>query len=597
MDPLAEIKSKLDIVSFVSEYVSLSRAGHNFKALCPFHKEKTPSFIVSPELQIWRCFGTCNEGGDIFKFLMKMENLEFPEALRLLAKRAGVELSSRDFRGGEREKLYEINKEAARFYNYILTKHKAGESARTYLKRERGIKDETIEVFGIGFSPDNSGLLAKFLNGKKGYEFPDLVKAGLVIPRGREYIDRFRGRIVFPLRDQRGNVLGFSGRLLLEAGPPSSRDFGGAGKYVNTPETLVYHKRAHLFGLDVTKNDIKETGAAIVVEGEFDLIAPYQTGIKNVVAIKGSTFTEEQAKLISRFTKDIVLALDQDSAGSEATKTGLRQAEAEDLRVRILDLGSFKDPDEAVRADKEGLASKIKNAKDAYDYFIDRAFNQFNAKTTDGVRNISRELSPLISQIKDSIVRAHHVKNLAERLGISDTAVAGQIDRFSKPRREEAGEEDKKPRRKLLEERIFSLSLRVRPEFLLDPRFEKLIAEPVLLRVRVELAAFLKSQKQNFKESEFVKSLPPELFDAATKLLLNPLDENEDPIVLLRDLENTTEELERMLARDRINEIARIMKEKEKEGLPAEKEQEELARLIQTLSSFSKAAKSRPMPH
>jgi len=323
------VKSKIDIVSFLSDYITLKKAGRNFKALCPFHSEKTPSFVVSPERQSWHCFGSCGEGGDVISFLEKWENLEFLEALRILAKKVGVTLSNYtpSSQTQLKDRLIEANHLASEFYHYLLVNHKIGKRAREYLESRR-IKNETIKTFMLGYAPESWDSLLKYLL-KKGYQTGEIHQAGLVVKsdRGR-YYDRFRGRLMFTLCDHRGNVIGFSGRLLDEEihseykrGVYSERERGA--KYVNTAETPVYIKGNTLYGLYITKEAIKKEKEAVLVEGEFDMLSSFQAGAANVCAIKGSALTEGQLLLLKRYTENLILALDSDFAGSEAAKRGI----------------------------------------------------------------------------------------------------------------------------------------------------------------------------------------------------------------------------------------------------------------------------------
>ena len=276
MDDVAKVREKIDLVSFISEFITLKKAGRNFKALCPFHNEKSPSFMISPERQIWHCFG-CGKGGDAFTFLMEYENMEFPESLRTLAKKAGVELTESSYRKGvtsEKEKIYEINKLALKFYKYLLLEHKAGKDALDYLLNKRGLKKGTIEIFELGFAPTLPSSLSDYLINRKKYKAKDLILAGISFERGGKIFDFFRGRIIFPLYDHRGNILGFSARALNEADMP---------KYLNTKETLIYHKGSVFFGLNLSKEEIKQKQNAILVEGEFDLISLFTHGIKQKI--------------------------------------------------------------------------------------------------------------------------------------------------------------------------------------------------------------------------------------------------------------------------------------------------------------------------
>ena len=364
MSQIDEVLAKTDIVELIGSYLPLKKAGRNFKALCPFHAEKTPSFIVSPERQIFKCFG-CQIGGNALKFLMEYEKMDFGEALRFLAQRAGITL--RDYRPGpqeaKRERLLQLNHLAAELYHFLLTEHRAGEPGRKYLA-QRGIKKETIEEFNLGYAPLRRNLLEEFLVGKKGFSREELELSGLIFKNNKGQLgDRFFQRLIFPLTDQRGNVLGFSGRLIFPR--------EGTGKYINTPETPLYHKSQMLFGLAQAKEAIRQEKKVLVVEGEFDMISPYQAGIKNVVAIKGSALTEEQVKLLHRFSEEILLALDEDSAGDAATRRGIQVALNEGLNVFVVSLlGKYKDPDEAVRANLGFFKQRIKSvAIDASRFF------------------------------------------------------------------------------------------------------------------------------------------------------------------------------------------------------------------------------------
>src|SRR3989339_455921 len=338
MDQVAEIKSRVDIAQIIGEKIALKQRGQRFLGLCPFHSEKTPSFTVSPEMGIFKCFG-CGAVGDVFTFLEKHDGMTFVEALEFLAEKTGVKLERRvvDDRLQQVEKqIFEINHLAAEFYHYILTKHKAGEKAREYLK-SRHTTQSAIETFNIGYSPNQWDNLFKFLT-KKGYPSELIEQSGLAIRRARltgqqvnrstgrdsavfqpvslpafqpvYHYDRFRGRVMFPLRDVRGQILGFAGRLL----DPEIKE----AKYINSPETPVYHKTKNLFGIFENREDIRKKGEAVLVEGEFDCISSWQAGVRNVVAVKGTALTSDQVKLIRRYARKVVVCLDSDSAGQEA---------------------------------------------------------------------------------------------------------------------------------------------------------------------------------------------------------------------------------------------------------------------------------------
>lgn len=414
-----EVKRKVDIVQVIGDRVKLVKGGRNFKGLCPFHSEKTPSFMVSPELQIYRCFG-CSKGGDVISFLEEFEGMEFVEALEYLANRAGVKLVRRA--GGEekseREKYWEINHLAAEFYHYVLTSHKVGAKAGRYLKN-RGLTNEAIKVFKLGYAPQSWQETQNFLVKKKGYKTEELEKTGLVIKGERGYYDRFRGRIMFPLTDARGRVVGFAGRVL----DPEAKE----AKYVNTPETEIYHKGELLYGLAVNKGEIKKQEFAVVVEGEVDAISSWQAGVKNVVAIKGSAFTPEQIRLLLRYCRQARLALDADTAGQEATRRSIALADELGLGVRVVKISGGKDPDEIARADGAEWKDMVRQAVGVYDFYVRSALSRFDVKTGEGKRSVSQELAPVLAGMTNSVEQAHYMKVVAEALGVSEEAVIEEV--------------------------------------------------------------------------------------------------------------------------------------------------------------------------
>jgi len=305
--PSEEIKEKLDIVDLISEYIKLKPAGmENFRALCPFHNEKTPSFMVSRSKQIFKCFG-CGEGGDVFSFVMKMEGVEFVDALRELAKKAGVELRRQDPKFySKREKVLKILDLAASYYYQALLKSKTGQVARDYIK-ERKLKDLTVDEFKLGFSPDDWEMLSRFLK-SRGFKDDEILESGLVVPRqGKSgYYDRFRYRLMFPIWDAQGRVVGFTARVL--------RKDEKMGKYINTPQGMIYDKSRVLYGLDKAKSVVRREGKLIIVEGNMDVIASHQAGVKNVIASSGTALTSPQIEIIKRYTDKIVFAFDMDAS-------------------------------------------------------------------------------------------------------------------------------------------------------------------------------------------------------------------------------------------------------------------------------------------
>jgi len=518
-DQIEEIKSKTDIVSVIGEHITLKKAGRNYKANCPFHGEKEPSFNVSPELQIFKCFG-CGEAGDVFTFLQKYEGMDFYEALKFLADRVGVKLKKfKSAQTSQKQKLYEINSLANRFYNYVLLKHVSGKFALDYLIKNRGLKLDTIKKFQLGYSPDRPLALKKFLVDKKKIATSDLEKVGIVYMRGSQAIDRFRGRVTFPLFDHRGNITGFAGRIL-----PSER-VKKLAKYTNSPETEIYHKSRMLYGFEITKREIKKSSKAVVVEGELDMISSWQIGIKNAVAIKGSALTKEQVKLLSRYAQKLIFAMDSDVAGDIAARRGIEIAEKEGLSVSVANLGKFKDPDDMARADPDKLILAIKNAVGAWDFIIDFVFSQHKGKGGEKKAKISREIVPVLASIKDKIVQAHYVKIVAEKLNVPVEAVFQQvasdknIKDASMPEVEIISKTKQKTRRELLEERLLIVAFTYNPLILQKRKIYSLISTSLTKRIIAEFRKFTRGRK-SFNSAKFASQLPDELADGYSNIIL-----------------------------------------------------------------------------
>jgi len=409
-NPVEEIKKRLDIIEYIGSFISLKKAGRNFKAICPFHSEKTPSFVISPERQIWHCFGACGEGGDVIKFLMKWENITFIEALRELAQKTGITLKKISFEDKvwkKRERYFNMNLFAVEFFEYLLNKTKFGEKGMAYLKN-RDIKPATIKKFQLGYAPSSWDSLRLFLKKKK-FEEKEVYENGLLVKSERgSYYDRFRGRLMFPIKDSRDYVIGFSGRSLDEKDKQA--------KYINTPETPIYHKRETLFGINLAKETIKKEKNVYIVEGEFDVISPYQNGFINFVAVKGTALTNEQLMLLKRYTDKITLALDADIAGEESTRRGIEEAEKLDLEVRIVKLPIGKDPDEAVRTDLQAFKKAISRPIPIYDFLIKVAQKKYSEDTSFDKKKIGEEVIPFIERITNPIVRSHYVKKISSIL-------------------------------------------------------------------------------------------------------------------------------------------------------------------------------------
>jgi DNA primase len=499
-----EIKAKADIVSIISERISVKKAGKHFKALCPFHGEKTPSFMISPELQIYKCFG-CGESGDVISFLEKYEGMDFNEAITYLSERTGIKLETGSFQPKkDKEKIIEINELATKYYQYLLLKHKLGKDALFYLTEKRKLKLETIEKFKIGYSPDNPQLFETFFIRKKGLKNKDLVTAGICYEKYGRPIDRFSGRIIFPLFDHRGNTVGFSGRILSPKNTESA-------KYINTPETPAYHKSEVLFGLNFTKGDIKNSGYAIVTEGELDTISPWQRGIKNIIAIKGSALTEAHTRLLSRFTKNITLALDADFAGNAAAKRGIEIAQNMGLKVKVARLKGYKDPDEMAVSDIDAFSKCVKSAVPVYDFIIDSALEKYDRNSIEGKMDISKEAIPFLAKIEDDILKAYYVEYLAKKIDIPYESVYSEVEKnmIGRLTKSENGqvEPEKHDKRELLEETLLTLYLMSSPKNALDSN--KIFKTQFIIKVLEKLSLFLK--KNEFEVKSFSQFLPEEL--------------------------------------------------------------------------------------
>jgi len=586
-DQVDEIKQKSDIVTIISEYITLKKAGKNFKALCPFHSEKSPSFIVSPELQHFKCFG-CSESGDVITFLEKYEGMDFYEALKFLADRAGITLKNVNFSEyGLKDNIYKINRTVGSFYQYILLKHPAGKEALDYLFN-RGLKLDTIKTFKLGYSPDEPFAARRFLVDKKKISIKDLESAGLVYSKdGRSY-DRFRGRVVFPLFDHRGNTIGFAGRILHQ-----KKNFELA-KYINTPETDVYHKSKVLYGLEITKREIKKAGSAVIVEGELDMISTWQTGIKNVVAIKGSALTQEQVKLLSRYANELILALDADVAGDSASRRGIEIAEKEGFDIRVVKLVGYKDPDEAARGDPEYLKKAITEAIGVWDFIIDSVFSKKKGNQGLDKAKISREIVPILANITDTILQSHYIQIVARRLGVSVDAVTEEVQN-RKQKTEKAvpkllvvTKDEKKDRRELMEERLMSVCFRHDLKILLNEKIYPLIKTPLTKNILDEFLDFNKKNKE-FDPSVFAGKLSGELVSGFTDMILKDIKGISDsPEVYKKEIEILLNELATLTIKEDLENLGAKIKEfedsEQKDRL--KKAEEQFGKLTKKLSEL-----------
>jgi DNA primase len=419
MSDVEEIKSRISIVDFVGGYVRLEKAGSNWKSKCPFHSDKSPSFMVSEERQMWHCFG-CGKGGDVFSFLMEMESLDFREALKILAERAGVELSnSRENSNfsSDKAKVFEILELATKFYEKQLWDGVGQDRALKYLQ-ERGLSEEVIRRFRLGFSPDGWSNILNFLT-QKGYSAAEIEKSGLLVEKAN-YYDRFRNRIMFPICDVMGKVIGFTSRAL-----PGEDE---QAKYINTPETIVYHKSSVLYGIETAKHAIKKNDFVLLVEGNMDVIASHQAGIENVVAVSGTALTSEQLDILKRYTKNIKMFFDMDEAGQKAALRSSQIAFQKDLNVSIVSSSDGKDAADLVCEDRELFLRTMDSSVEAMQYFFNRVFEKYDKKNVSHKKIIASELIEIIKNFSNEIEKHHWARKLAERLDTDERIIVDALN-------------------------------------------------------------------------------------------------------------------------------------------------------------------------
>ena len=478
-----EIKNRLDIVEVIQGYISLQKAGINWKARCPFHSEKTPSFFISPSRQIWHCFG-CQKGGDIFKFVMEVEGVEFGDALRTLASRAGVRLEKQDPKlKTERSKHYDICEDACRYFEQNI--QKAG-PVLDYLFG-RGINEKSIKEFRIGWSsPDWHGLKNHLT--QVGYNVQDIDKAGLIVKKedknireigsqirsSSRYYDRFRERIMFPIFDFNGRVIGFGGRIFQnQISASKNQKNEDVAKYVNTPNTLLYDKSRVLYGLDKARIDIRRQDSCVLVEGYTDVIMSHQAGVKNVIATSGTALTQYQLNILKRYSNNLFTAFDMDIAGGEATKRGIGLAQAMGFNIKVIEMSKDKDPADFIKQDSSSWQNAVKKAKLVMEYFFDKAFSTNNPDEIEGKMNIIKIILPQIKIIPSRIEASHWISKLASRLKVKESDIETELKNIKISencdivfiKEDKLIRQNQKPRIEILEEELASLLL-FKPDYI-----------------------------------------------------------------------------------------------------------------------------------
>lgn len=551
--------------------------------------------MVSADRQSFHCFG-CGKGGSVIDFVMEYERVDFREALETLAEKAGVKLQNRIENTPEmklKTTILEVNHLASEFYHYVLQTHKIGENARNYIK-ERGVHEKIVKTFALGYSPNSWDGLHSYLK-KKGYDDKILESAGLILrsqhstPDNPRYYDRFRGRLMFTLKDHRGNVVGFSGRLL----DPAAKE----AKYINTSETPVYSKSNVLYGLDITKQAIQKSNEAIIMEGEFDVISSFQAGIGNVVAIKGSALTEGHVHLLRRYTERITFALDSDMAGDAASRRGIEIAERAGLDMKVVILPSGKDPDDVARQSPGELIKAIKEAISIYDYYFTSAFARYETKDPYGKKKISDEIIPSIAKIDNPIVQGHYVRRLAEQLGVAEDVVVEGIRKFRRGISHGVGQRapvvtpvvaPDRSRLERLEIYILALLLQGKTIELLEDLKDTIQLQEFSLssvkQLLEQLALFLE-QHPVFFLKDFAETVPSELvsvLDEACLWDLSTLTENEE--LYAREWTRSVRELRKLQLKVRIQQLTAALTDENDKTY-----QDDLGKLTRELSLLEKS--------
>ncbi len=560
--PVEEIKNKIDIVEVVREYVNLEKAGSNLRALCPFHAEKSPSFFVNPSRQIWRCFGGCAEGGDMFSFVMRIEGVEFGDALRILARKAGVELKRQDPQlETKRKRLFDICEIATDFFVNQLQKSSKGKEAKEYFLK-RGISEESIKEWKLGYAPTAQDALSKFLIGE-GYTKEEIKDAGIATGKENRIYDRFRGRIIFPIFSLSGVPIGFGGRIIFKKDERA--------KYINSPATSLYDKSNLLYGMHKAKVGIRREGVAVVVEGYTDVILCHQEGYENTVSSSGTALTMQQLNMLRRYTETIYTAFDMDEAGNTATKKGIDLARQKDFEIKVIMMEKDKDPADVIKENPEEWKKYLEKADSIMNFYFKTVLSNYNLSDPREKRKAAGELLPEIKKIKNSIERSHYVSQLARSLGIDEETVTQEMRKVKveNPERDKERREKKKTRKELLEERVGSLCIK-RGELL-----GKLTNEDIsFLREDIKevlLALKKKKEPKNTSLADYLSVLP----------------EMETDFSAEKELELCMREIKREKLRESLKDAEARLKEAERTG---DKDKQE--EIMQEINNYSKKLQS-----
>lgn len=550
-DAREEIKSRISIEDLAGEYLELKRTGRNFKALSPWTNERTPSFIVSPDKQIWHDFSS-GKGGDIFGFIMEVEGMNFREALEFLARKAGVEIETFNSKRSKeiaekKERLRKILQISSNFYQHMLIRDK---KALNYVFKKRKLSKEIVQDFKVGYAPNGQKILTNFLL-KKGFSLNDIRDAGLLNRFGG---DIFRNRMVITLKDASGEPVGFTGRTI--------DDEPNAPKYLNTPQTLLYDKSSNIFGLSQAKNEIRKTGFAVVVEGNMDVISSHQVDVRNVVATAGTAMTVNHLKALSRFSNDIRLCFDSDQAGINATERAISLGQQAGVELSIITLdqsaGQAKDPDELIQKDVELWKKSIANPQPAMEWVFDQYQKRLDISTAKGKKDFSTIALKLVENLNDPVEKDFYINEISKRIGVSKATLLNKIGEEKKPEKTKKRVKIEKTDKKFVDDFLYE-----------DDLLALAIKEPRLAKMLSDLKENSLHGEQRNKILEILKSEDMELlksFDEYVKILLLKADERLGNIK-----ESATDEMKRLIQKVKTENLRT-----QKENLQAELENAEI---------------------
>lgn len=612
LSPLEEIKNKLEIREVIEQYVKLQKAGANYRALCPFHKEKTPSFFVSPPRQIWHCFG-CGLGGDIFSFIMKIENVEFKEALKMLAQKAGVKLTYESPQIiSQKQKLIDIDKEAAGFFEQNFWKNK---EVINYLF-ERGLEPETIKEFHLGWASDEWRGLSDFLI-KKGFKPEDIVASGLAINRqevteindkiqdtkyriqNTDIYDRFRSRIMFPMEDSSQNIVGFTGRIFQgKTSLKTIKDIEAVGKYVNTPQTLIFDKSRILYGLSKSKTYLHSEENTLLVEGQMDFLMGWQAGIKNIVAASCTALTPYQLKILKRYNNTLILGFDMDEAGEKAAERSIELALSKEFNIKILRLPQGKDLADYLidKGKKENIKNLIKQAEPIMDFYFERIKSIGDKTNIEGKKLMASYFLPKIKKLSNALDRSFWINKLSRFLNVSEQVLEDELNKLLKDKAEQkVVDEDEflyqfpasqlKPRIDGIAERIISFLIK-------EPSLKKEASDyekylPQDFQRIFQVIKTVSSEKDLSGENLKKASLPENLINQINELALRADYETEllekFEVSVKEEFKKELKELKKESVKKELGEIEKQIRISEKN-----KEKQQLTELIKKFNKLSK---------